>query len=507
MSWNLIAFSTLLAFVTSVVGCGSEEPVISPEPAAEQVATEKHAKQESNLQISVIVPEPSETSQKSNTTNQPSVETEEKTIPQAQPVFRQSDKRPQHDAARLKKFGIQEYSSKHLILYTDIEEKLAKPLPELIDRAYAAWVDYFGPLPPSRERAEFQMTAYLMDDQDRFQQAGLIPLELPTFINGRHRGQELWMNNQKHDYYRRHLLIHEATHCFMTIVKEEVDAPVWYLEGMAELFGTHRYLKDGNVQFRVMPDNQEDFVGFGRIRMLQEELKTAGGLSLDAVSELSANDFLDNICYAWSWALCEFLNANPRYAKKFQQLGRDQVTGTFANVFQEQFRTDLANLRAEWPFFIFNITAGFDFGRAAIDFETGDFVPADKEIPSQEITANRGWQPSGWLIEKGKTYRITASGRFRLAEKPKPWISEPQGISIRYHNGQPVGRLLATIQSSQAPTNAAQIHAPIIFAVGNELRFQATESGTIYFRLNDYWNELEDNLGTVSVRIQQETKQ
>ena len=55
--------------------------------------------------------------------------------------------------------------------------------------------------------------------------AGLLPDNLPSFLNGRHRGQEFWLNDQDQDYYRRHLVIHEATHCYMTIIAEELDVP------------------------------------------------------------------------------------------------------------------------------------------------------------------------------------------------------------------------------------------------------------------------------------------
>ena len=76
-----------------------------------------------------------------------------------QRVVRPSVKVPQHDDRRLAGMGIHRYESRHLVLYTDIDPELARPLPSLMDQAYAAWVDYFGPLPPDRERSDFQMIA------------------------------------------------------------------------------------------------------------------------------------------------------------------------------------------------------------------------------------------------------------------------------------------------------------------------------------------------------------
>ena len=132
-------------------------------------------------------------------------------------IYRPSDTRPKHDAAALAEFGIKRYASKHLVLYTDIKPDTCEPLPGLADQLYEALEDYFGPLPPDREGSVFQMTGYIMADRRLFRETGLLPEDLPGFYHGRHRGAEFWMNDQEYDYYLRHLMLHEATHCFMTI--------------------------------------------------------------------------------------------------------------------------------------------------------------------------------------------------------------------------------------------------------------------------------------------------
>src|SRR5262249_62215349 len=71
---------------------------------------------------------------------------------------------PKHDDRRLAELGIRRYESKHLVLYTDIDPDAARPLPDLMDQAFAAWEAYFGPLPPDREGNVYHMIGYIMAD-------------------------------------------------------------------------------------------------------------------------------------------------------------------------------------------------------------------------------------------------------------------------------------------------------------------------------------------------------
>src|SRR5690606_6740812 len=66
-------------------------------------------------------------------------------------LLRASDDRPRHDDEKLAALGIRRYSSTRLILYSDVAPEKVRALPALMDRAYDAWVEYFGPLPPNRE--------------------------------------------------------------------------------------------------------------------------------------------------------------------------------------------------------------------------------------------------------------------------------------------------------------------------------------------------------------------
>lgn len=420
-------------------------------------------------------------------------------------VFRRSDNRPTHDVDRLARLGIRRYASERLVLFTDIEPEGARTLPPLVDAAYEQWVAYLGELPPDRERTAFQVTGYLMRDAKRFEDSGLVPRDLPRFLNGRHRDYEFWMYDQEHAYYRQHLLLHEATHCFTTCLPN-VQMPIWYLEGIAELFATHEWVEGqgarvegkGTLETRVMPADRDSFGGLGRISLIQEAVAAGRSKSLAEVAGLRPNDYLEPEAYAWAWAATKFLDGHPRYAERFRELGGKVVIGEvpFETAFDELFGEDRAAIDAEWPVFVDDLRPGYDLERAAITFLAGQPVAAESTC---EIRADRGWQSTEMLVERGKKYEITAKGRFILANEPQEWVSEANGVSIRFVDGRPIGQMLATIDPSEPARRPGAMLA--VTPLGNAARLEPTVTGTLYLRLNDDWSELADNSGEVEVTI------
>ncbi len=417
----------------------------------------------------------------------------------AKPIFRPPDHRPHHDDARLKELGIASFESKRLKLYTDVAAEKVQSLLPAVDAVYDALVDYFGPLPPNPERTEFQVTGYLMADKALFRRAGLLPEDLPPFLNGRHRGQEFWVNEQETDYYRRHLVIHEVTHCFM-FADRDVQIPSWYMEGMAELFGTHRIDAHGRYRFRVMPDKPEHFDGLGRIPLVRTEIAQSHSKSLEDLWQLTPAEFLNNTAYAWSWAACAFLDGHPRYAQRFHELGRHTQGGEFIPTQRRFFAADSRDLSTEWALFTHQLQYGFDLKRAAIDFQPGQPLAFGESRPARDVVANRGWQASGIAVKEGHRYEIEATGEVTLAKIPKPWVSQPQGISIIYSEGQPIGTLLAAVHREPAAEGAEETMLKQI-VVGRRVTFVAANSGTLYFRINDHWDSLADNEGAYRINV------
>ena len=385
----------------------------------------------------------------------------------------------------------------------------------MIDEVYVAWEDYFGPLPADRLQTDFQISGYVMRDMALFRGLGLIPEDL-SFEHGSHLQNEFWMRDQQFDYYRRHLLIHEATHCFMTFMPG-VDAPRWYLEGMAEYFAAHRLSTrpEGTretifpaipAQFRIMPTSPNDFSGFGRISIIRKDVTEGRLRSIPNVLALRSAEFVTPNPYAWSWALCAFLDGTPRYRDRFQKLGQFTTNGQFPREFARLFDQDERDLATEWNLFVTNLQYGYDISRAAIDFKAGEPLTGERTQHTVDIAADRGWQSSEVRLQKGSEYLVSAAGRFTLTTfvpGTKAWECEPQGISFRYFDGRPLGTLIGCLRSDEGEAGAPDNSMLSVITVGRESTFQAPVTGTLYLRLNDAWNSLQDNQGSVSVMIRQ----
>ena len=417
--------------------------------------------------------------------------------------FREPDLRPRHDADRLAERGIAQYESRRLRLYTDIEPSTAKTLPQLVDAIFEEWQDYYGPLPPARDGSDFQLSAYVMRDQQPFREAGLLPENLPVFSHGKHDGQEFWMNDQPDAYYLRHLLLHEATHCFMQAMGgTTVDVPLWYLEGMAELFAAHALDEDGRPSFRMIPAGPEEFVGFGRIEMIRQDIEQQDALTIARLETLTPGRFRRRqSAYAWSWSICLLADRSPKYHDLFQELGQRYPAEGFESTYQELFAPIADDFEAEWTLFTRELTYGFDVDRATIDYEKG-IRPSEyeTEFPS-DIQADRGWQAAGIELEQGRTYQIEATGRVTLAETSKPWVSNPDGVTIRYAEGHPIGRLLGiVIGQPNAPALPGRDVSPVM-SFGKSATLTAPATGTLYLRVNDFRDELADNQGAYSCRV------
>lgn len=365
-----------------------------------------------------------------------------------------------------------------------------------------AFVEYFGELPPARDGSQFQMTGYLIGDRDRFDAAGLVPVDLPQFAHGQHRGQEFWMYEQEFDYYRRHLLIHEATHCFMMIMPG-VRPPLWYLEGMAELFATHRIDAAGQATFAVMPHTPEEFLGFSRIEMIQQQVADDQLFNLDQVTRLGVREFSlsRSTPYAWSWAICKFLDTHPQYRQRFRELGQHLVGTEFQRLAEESFAADKLLLAAEWDQFVRGIDYGWDFDAHA--FVTHDGPAQELSSPVEVIIrADRGWQSTGFRVRNRQRYAIDVQGRVSLGNAPRPWISEPQGITIQYANGLPIGRVQVAVLVEVDQQTGGIVSIPLeVHDCGRGGAFQFRHNGTLLFRINDLANARQDNSGVYSAML------
>lgn len=399
------------------------------------------------------------------------------------------------DEAKLPAAGIRKLVGKRLTLYTDLPpDPDVDSLPEVFDQAFPQWCAYFGKDPAGL--SEWRITGVLMKDGTRFALQGLLPDELPLFDHGFCTGDKLWLYEQPSVYYRRHLLLHEGTHAFMLTVLGSCG-PSWYMEGLAELLGTHRW-QEGRLTLNYMPVSRHDALRWGRIKLVEDDFAARRAKRLSTIVERDWIGTSETDMYAWCWAAARFLDHHPRYQSRFRQLSALVGAADFSARFRQLFADDWAQLAEEWQVFVANLDYGYDVPRMALDFAPGR--PMADTTARATVAADQGWQNSGIRLEAGTTYRLQASGRYQVADKPQVWWCEPGGVSIRYYRGRPLGILLAAVRPDQ-PLTAGP--SPLIYptVVGLGTTLTPRHSGTLYLRINDSAGELADNAGELTVEV------
>jgi hypothetical protein len=436
-----------------------------------------------------------------------------------------------HEAAALEP-GFRQLDGRHLTLITDAGAKEdLDDLPKTFDAAFPLWCRYFGL--DADKLADWHVTGYLMKSREHFEQAGYWQADLPAFPNGFSAGQKFWLYDQASPYYRRHLLLHEGVHSFMYLLLGD-GGPRGYMEGMAELLASHHW-QGGQLQIGYFPASSAEVQQLGRIEIIQNALAAGHRRGLADVLTMRGLTVIDNDIYGWSWGLAAFLDGHPRYRQRFRTLHQFLRTDDFMPEFRRLFAADWDSLNAEWQAFVAAVDYGYDFDRMAIDFRPGQPLVADNGRAT--IDVEHGWQSSQLRVEAGKTYELSATGRYQLVREPVVWWCEPGGVTIRYNRGQPLGILLGAVDADRPlPLGAAALAADIAAAdpsadpaaadspaaveaaaradsvadpwarpivIGLHATLCPSQSGTLYLRVNEPPGELADNSGTVELVVRE----
>jgi len=501
--WLLVVIPALVSMAT--IGCGGSKP--EPKQTGNRLAeagiavkNEQASSNASNPTSSPPLPpdEPPTRMPQDRTLDELFEEAGSKPFGEAPNILATDNPAiPRIDEERVVAAGIRKLAGKHLTLYTDLPEAPAvEELPRVFDAAMPQWSEYFGVDAAAAE--SWRQVGYLMQDKTRFVTAGLLPKDLPTFLHGYQRGSELWIYEQPSDYYRRHLLLHEGTHGFMKRFLGGAGPP-WYMEATAELFGTHHW-HNKQLTLRWFPEDKELTSFWGRIKVVQDEFRAGNGRAIEDILRYDKTAHLQVEPYAWCWAAAAFFDSHPVYRDRFRELRKfaPDDTFSFSQRFYDSLRDDWPSVARQWHVFIANMDYGFDVAREAIDSKPA--VDLSAEGVTVAIAADRGWQSTGYRLESGAKYRLEATGRYQLADQPKIWWCEPNGVTIRYHKGLPLGMLLGAIVDESAPDGGAiPLVTPKAIGLGGE--YPIEDAGTLYLRINDSPAELKDNAGALEIRI------
>jgi hypothetical protein len=277
------------------------------------------------------------------------------------------------------------------------------------------------------------------------------------------------------------------------------SGPAWYMEGIAELLATHRW-KESQITVPYFPAKPTDVPKLGRIEIVQAEAKRGAQKNFADVLALENRHYLKNEPYAWSWAAAAFLYGHPAYRDRFRAIMKQPVHGDLNGQLKGAYAADAQDLAEEWRVFVCELSHGYDFERTRLNLTPARAMVKPDTPVNVVVAADRGWQNTGLRLDGGQGYKLTATGQFTLANEPKPWVSEPGGVTIRYCRGLPLGILLAAIRPDEKQATGSTFCKPE--AISQIARIQPQQSGTLFLRVNEFAGELADNRGTIEVTIE-----
>ncbi len=393
--------------------------------------------------------------------------------------------------------GFQQLDGKHITLITDIPLTDAiRELPRVFDAAVDPWCKAFAISP--RKASGWRAEVYLMRARERFTAAGFLPTTMPDFPYGFQWGNRLWVSEQATDYYNRHLLLHEGTHWIMSQHYND-NGPPWLMEGLAEWYATHRWESE-NLQLAVIPQSNLDVAGWGRISLIQQQLSDGVAPTLETILRYDSSAHQQAEAYAWSWAAVVFLKHHPDTRDVFAALLKQDLKPDMTQTrwLFSRLRNKWPNLRTAWNATLTDLEYGFDLSRELTQLSTTP-LPLT-EATKLRIDTQQGWQASGRRVEKRASLSIVATGEYQIAETVRPWISQPDGVTLEYYRGQPLGKLMIAVMAGIPSESAtASLLEPI--PAGARIEYQSPIDGELFFRINEPQGALANNKGVIEVTV------
>lgn len=404
------------------------------------------------------------------------------------------------DPERIAASGLRSSDSPHLLLITDLPDIAPfESFHAVIEQAISGWCRFFR-ADPGRFK-DWKLTCFLVVDAERFAAAGLLPGpgllprgELPP--GGWQYGNQIWVRHQPGPYYTRHMLLHEGTHAFCAFNFGTLGPP-WLAEGLAEYLAVHRW-QDGRLELAARGLSRDDLPYWGRVKLIRDAYRTGAPKTLREVLQFSPNAFPQTESYAWSWAAVSMMDQHPEIAPLFRA-AIERLAEVPPSQWQRDFLASLPvradRLEVQWQVDTTSLQYGHDFARTAVDWKEPKSLQGD--TASIIIPADGRWHSSGWILSPGE-WRLQAVGRYQIAQdQGGPWIAEPEGITLEYSEGFPLGQLQYTLVGEPGLlVGLSELTAPQ--KLGNGVSFR-TGGQELFLRVNDSPRELGDNSGSVEV--------
>lgn len=387
---------------------------------------------------------------------------------------------------------------KYIQLTTDLESlDECDALVASFDAAVPQWLEFWNL--SEKDVADWKVDACVIRDKGRFERQGLIPDNVPDFPFGFTLDDKVWVLAQQSEYYTRHLLLHEGAHS-LAFHKYQGAGPTWFMEGTAEMLATHRGV-GSEIVVNQIPADRESVPYWGRFKRMHQLRSQNRVPSIEKVMQYQPNLLGKVDAYGWSWAATMMMRAYPEYRDAFMSAARNgqETSSAFNRKLFLQLRTQWPVFQARWRLMCHDLDYGFDWNVERVEISEQDPVWDGKPI-TVEVAANQGWQSLGYRIPPATKIKVSASGTVTLANNPRPWKSEPPGITFQYHGGRPIGQLVACVLPN-AIVKAASIPPIDVQTVANNQVVDVTQFSWLLLRVNDSAGDQADNRGEYQVTL------
>ncbi len=370
-----------------------------------------------------------------------------------------------------------DYRSPHFLVHTDLPKDEARTLLSKLERMLALVSKYWG------QPLKGQIECYVVVDLDHWPADALSPAGRakvalasgitttrtvsrgPQFISGKSIVYAVADGGTPQ---------HESVHayCGQTFGR---TGPLWYSEGMAEL---GQFWREDDTAVHCRPHMIEYLHGHARsVREIVADNARDGAATETAYTGDSWQ------AYAARWALCHLLVHNPNYSARFHALGLGFLNGADTS-FQDVFGAAMDQIEFEYRLFVRHLDQGYRVDLCRWDWNHKFRDPAGTPV-ERHVAARRGWQPAGAIVKQGETYQYHADGAWRIDRQQQDLSADGRADGA--------GKLEAVVFGD------FELSEP--FALGSEGTFVAPADGKLYLRCHDRWNELADNSGAVTVKI------
>jgi hypothetical protein len=191
----------------------------------------------------------------------------------------------------------------------------------------------------------------------------------------------------------------------------------------------------------------------------------------------------------------------PEYQKAFMYAARNgrDASAAFNRRFFLQLQSKWPVVHARWRLMCHDLDYGFDWSSERVDLSEQDPVWKGTRM-TIDVVADDSWQSVGVRIPPNTKLRLSATGQVTLASEPKPWISEPPGITFQYHRGRPIGQLIACVLPNAM--ERSEWIAPVDeYVIGDEATIEVSQFSWLLLRVNDGVGSRSDNNGSYQVEI------